>query len=96
MRFARSEAKRERRTAIALKTRSNTATLNKRARRLAIVTMKKRLARKPLDKLSVAEKERIEATIAKRKNVIDRIAMRLVPRVKKIESDRLTHKNYTK
>jgi len=96
LRFARSEAKRERRTAIALKTRSNTATLNKRARRLAIVTMKKRLARKPLDKLSVAEKERIEATIAKRKNVIDRIAMRLVPRVKKIESDRLTHKNYTK
>ena len=96
LRFARSEAKRERRTKIALKTRSNTATLNKRARRLAIATMKKRLAKKPLDKLSVAEKERLEATIAKRKKVIDRIAMRLVPRVKKIESDRLTHKNYTK
>lgn len=96
LRFARSEAKRERKTAIALKSRSNTATLNKRARRLAIETMKKRLARKPLEKLSVAEKERIEATIAKRKKIIDRIAMRLVPRVKKIESDRLTHKNYTK
>ena len=96
LRFARSEAKRERRTKIALKTRSNTATLNKRARRLAIATMKKRLAKKPLDKLSVAEKERLEATIAKRKKIIDRIAMRLVPRVKKIESDRLTHKNYTK
>lgn len=96
LRFARSEAKRERKTAIALKTRSNTATLNKRARRLAIITMKKRLARKPLEKLSVAEKERLEATIAKRKKVIDRIAMRLVPRVKKIESDRLTHKHYTK
>ncbi len=96
LRFARSEAKRERKTAIALKSRSNTATLNKRARRLAIETMKKRLARKPLEKLSVAEKERIEATIAKRKKIIDRIAMRLVPRVTKIESDRLTHKNYTK
>ena len=96
LRFARSEAKRERKTAIALKTRSNSATLNKRARRLAIVNMKKRLAKKPLDKLSVAEKERLEATIAKRKKVIDRIAMRLVPKVKKIESDRLTHKNYTK
>lgn len=96
MRFARTQAKRERRTAIALKTRSNTATINKRARRLAIVTMKKRLARKPLEKLSVAEKERLEDTIAKRKRVIDRIAMRLVPRIKKIESDRLTHKNYTK
>ena len=96
LRFARSEAKRERRTAIALKTRSNTATLNKRARRLAIANMKKRLAKKPLEKLSVAEKERLEATIAKRKKVIDRIAMRLVPKVKKIESDRLTHKHYTK
>lgn len=96
MRFARTQAKRERRTAIALKTRSNTATLNKRARRLAIETMKKRLAKKPLEKLSVGEKERIEAIIARRKNIIDRIAMRLVPRVKKIETDRLTHKNYTK
>jgi hypothetical protein len=96
LRFARSEAKRERKTQIALKTRSNTATLNKRARRLAIQNMKKRLAKKPLDKLSVAEKERLEATLAKRKKVIDRIAMRLVPKVKKIESDRLTHKHYTK
>jgi hypothetical protein len=96
IRFARTQAKRERRTRIALKTRSNTATLNKRARRLAINVMKKRLARKPLDKLSVSEKERIEATIAKRKKSIDRIAMRLVPRVKKTENDRLTHKSYTK
>ena len=95
LRFARSEAKRERKTAIALKTHSNTATLNKRARRLAITNMKKRLAKKPLDKLSVAEKERLEATIAKRKKVIDRMAMRLVPKVKKIENDRLAHKNYT-
>ena len=96
IRFARTEAKRERKIAIALKMRSNTATLNKRARKLAIVMMKKRLAKKPLDKLSVAEKERLEATIAKRKKIIDRIAMRLVPKVKKIESDRLTHKQYTK
>jgi nicotinamide mononucleotide adenylyltransferase len=96
IRFARTQAKRERRTRIALKTRSNTATLNNRARRLAINMMKKRLARKPLDKLSVSEKERIETTIAKRKKSIDRIAMRLVPRVKKTENDRLSHKTYTK
>ena len=96
IRFSRTQAKRERRTRIALKTHSNTATLNKRARRLAVNMMKKRLAKKPLDKLSVGEKERIEATIAKRKKVIDRIAMRLVPRVKKTENDRLSHKTYTK
>jgi hypothetical protein len=96
LRFARSEAKRERKTQIALKTRSSTTTLNKRARRLAINLMKKRLAKKPLDTLSVSEKERLESIIAKRKNIVDRIAMRLVPRVKKIESDRLSHKNFTK
>jgi nicotinamide mononucleotide adenylyltransferase len=96
IRFARTQAKRERRTRIALKTHSNSATINKRARRLAINVMKKRIANKPLDKLSVSEKERIEATIAKRKNVINRIAMRLVPKVKKTENDRLSHKTYTK
>jgi nicotinamide mononucleotide adenylyltransferase len=96
IRFSRTQAKRERRTRIALKTHSNTATLNNRARRLAINMMKKRLAKKPLDKLSVGEKERIEATMAKRKKIIDRIAMRLVPRVKKTENDRLSHKTYTK
>lgn len=96
IRFARSEAKRERRTRIALKTHSNTKTLNKRARRLAISLMKKRLAKKPLEKLSVSEKERIESTLSKRKRAIDRLAMRLAPRVKKTETDRLAHRSYTK
>ena len=96
LRFAKTEAKRERKTKIALKTHSTTGTLNKRARRLAIKIMKERMAKKPLDKLSVGEKERIEAALAKRKKVIDRIAMKLVPRVKKIETERLTHKQYTK
>lgn len=96
VRFARTEAKRERKIKIALKSHATTATVNKRARRLAIITMKKRLAKKPLDKLSLSDKERIEGIIAKRKKIVDRIAMRLVPKIKKIESDRLTHKNYTK
>lgn len=96
LRFARSEAKRERKTAIALKTHSSTSTLNKRARRLAITNMKKRLAKKPLDKLSVAEKERLELMLSKRKKLIDRLAMRLVPKVKKTENDRLSNKKYTK
>lgn len=58
--------------------------------------MKKRLAKKPLEKLSVSEKERVEATIAKRKRAIDRLAMRLAPRVKKTENERLSHRSYTK
>ena len=58
--------------------------------------MKKRLARKPLNKLSVGEKERIEKIISKRKTVINRLAMRLTSRVRKIENDRLSHSKYTK
>lgn len=96
MRFAKTQSKRERREKIALKMRSSNKVINKRARRLAVNLMKQRLARKPLSKLSVAEKERIERTIQKRKVVLNRIAMKLVPRVRKIENDRLTHKTYTK
>jgi len=96
MRFAKTQAKRERRQKIALKMRSSNKVINNRARRLAVNLMKQRLARKPLSKLSVAEKERIERTIQKRKVVLNRIAMKLVPRVRKVENDRLTHKTYTK
>lgn len=95
-RFARTETKRERRIRIALKTRSNSTTINKRARRMAVNAMKQRLARKPLNKLSVSEKERIERIIEKRKAVINRLAMRYAPKVRKIENDRLVHRTFTK
>ena len=94
--FAKSQAKRERKIKLALKSRSSTSTLNARARRLAIQLMKQRLAKKPLNSLSVSEKERIEKVIQKRKALINRLAMKLAPRVRKIEIDRLTHKSYTK
>lgn len=96
IRFARTKAKRERKVKIALKKHSDTKTINKRARKLAIATLKKRLAKKPLDKLTVGEKERIERIVQKRKQLIDRLAMRMAPKVRKIETDRLAHKKYTK
>jgi nicotinamide mononucleotide adenylyltransferase len=96
IRFAKSEAKRERKTRIALKTRSTSKTINTRARRMAVNMMKMRIAKKPLNTLSVGEKERIERIIAKRKVVIGRIAMKMAPRVRKIENDRLVHRTYTK
>lgn len=96
IRFARSEAKRERKTRIALKTRSTSKTINTRARRMAVKMMKQRIAKKPLNSLSVAEKERVERIIEKRKAAIGRIAMKMAPRVRKIENDRLVHKTYTK
>ena len=96
VRFARSASKRERKTRIALKTRSTSKTINTRARRMAVNMMKLRIAKKPLNTLSVGEKERIERIIAKRKVVINRIAMRMVPKVRKTENDRLVHRTYTK
>lgn len=92
-RFKRSEAKRERRTKIALKTRSSNKTINNRARRLAVNLMKQRIAKKPASQMSVAEKERVERIIANRKVALNRIAMKLVPRIKKIETNRLSGKS---
>jgi hypothetical protein len=96
MRFARTKSKRERRMMIALHSRSNTSRLNSRSRKMAIKLMKQRMAKKPLSQLSVGEKERIERTIQKRKAVIDRMAMKLAPKIRKIENDRLSHKKVTK
>lgn len=96
-RIRRTKAKRTRSTKIALKRFSNTATINKRSRRLAIKMMKKRLLRgRDLSKLSVGEKERVEKIIQKRKPIINRLAMRLVPRVRKIEKSRMSHGKVTK
>lgn len=91
MRFAKTQSKRNRRMAITLKTRSNSQTINKRARRMAVILMKKRIAKKPLSQLSLGEKERLEKIIQKRKAVIGRIAMKLTPRMRKIEQNRLSH-----
>jgi hypothetical protein len=93
IRFKRTEAKRERKKAIALKRMSNSATINKRARRHAIQMMKMRLARKPLDTLSVQEKERLETFVSKRKALIDRMAKRIAPKIRQIEKTRLSRKN---
>ena len=97
IRFAKSKAKRERKASIALRTRASTKTTNKRARRLAIKLMKKRLLRgRDYNKLSVGEKERVERVIQRRKAVIGRVAMKLVPRIRQVEKARLSHTKYTK
>jgi len=96
-RFARTAAKRERSTKIALRSYSSSAKINKRARRLAIQLMKKRLLKgRDPSKIPVGEKERIERTIEKRKSAIGRLAMRLAPRVRGIEKARMSHKKFTK
>lgn len=91
IRFLRSAPKRERRMQLALRRHSDVKTLNKRARRLAISMLKQKIAKKPASELTVAEKERIERILATRKSMVDRLAMKLVPRVRKIEQERLSH-----
>ncbi len=96
-RIRRTKSKRERAEKIALKRYSSNKVINKRSRRLAIKLMKKRLLRgRDPSKISVAEKERVERVIEKRKNIIGRLAMRLAPRVRKIEKARMSHSKYTK
>lgn len=96
IRFMRTKSKRSRRLQLVLKRRSDSKTINKRSRRLAIKMIKERIVKKPLSQMTVSEKERVERMLEKRKALIDRLAMRLAPRVRRIESDRLTHKKTTK
>ena len=95
-RFARTKSKREVRTKIALRKTSNMTTINKRARRLAVSMIKKRMLRKDPATASVQEKERIERFLQTRKAIVDRLARRVAPRVRQIEKARLQHKKYTK
>jgi phosphopantetheine adenylyltransferase len=95
--FARSRSKRQRSTKIALKRFSPSTTINKRARKLAIALMKKRMLRgRDVNKISVGEKERLETSIHKRKDVINRVAMKLVSRIRGIEKARMSHTAFTK
>ena len=97
IRLRKTAAKRGRSTKIALKRYSDVKTINKRARRLAIKLMKKRMLRgRNPAKVSVGEKERVEKAIAQRKTTVDRIAQKLVTRVRKVEKSRMSHGKVTK
>ena len=95
VRFAKSKSKRQVKAKIALKTHATSKKVNQRARRLAIKLMKKRMLRgRDYTKISVGEKERIERVITKRKQVIDRVALKLIPRIRNVEKARLSHHKY--
>jgi hypothetical protein len=97
LRFARTANKRQRSTRLALKRHSSNATINTRARKLAVNMMKTRLARgKSLVDLSVPEKMRIEKIIEKRSKLVGRLALKLTSRIRNIEKTRLAHKAVTK
>jgi hypothetical protein len=77
---------------IAMRTHSDSKKINKRARKLAVGLIKKKLlkGRDPAS-LSTSERERIERVIEKRKPIINRLAMKLTSKVRKTEKDRLSH-----
>ena len=94
-RWARSKSKREVKERIALKKTSSVPVLNKRAKRLATFMVKKRLMRKDPSSASVQEKERAEKFLHSRPQLIQRLARRLVPRLRQVEKARLRHHKYT-
>lgn len=96
IRLKRTAAKRKRALRIALKKHSSSKVVNNRARRLAVKLIKKRLFKKPASKMSVGEKERAEARIKKMNKVVSRIAMKLAPKVRKLEKSRLSSKRTKK
>jgi hypothetical protein len=96
-RMRRSQTKRERREKVALRQLSTPQVANKRARRMAISAMKKRLLRgQNPQKVSVGQKERVERFIQQRRKIVDRLATRMVSRVKQVEKARMSHKKFTK
>lgn len=89
IRFLRTLPQRKRRMAIAMRRRSDAKTVAKKARRMAISMIKKRLSRKSPGEMSIADKERIERIIKTRKPLIDRLALKLIPRIREIEAERI-------
>jgi len=96
-RMRRSQAKRERREKVALRQLSSPQVANRRARRMAVSALKKRLLRgQNPNKISVGQKERIERFIQQRRKIVDRLSTRMVSRVKQVEKARMSHKKFTK
>ena len=89
VRIRRTKARRARAVKIALRRHSSQKVINSRARRLAVKLLKRRFFKKAPNQLSVGERERAEARIAKMRHVVKRIALKLAPRVRQMEKKRL-------
>lgn len=89
VRVRRTKARRSRAVKIALRRHSSTQVINSRARRLAVKLLKRRFFKKAPSQLSVGERERAEARIAKMRHVVKRIALKLAPKVRQMEKKRL-------
>jgi len=89
IRFKQTEGSRERKLKLALKMKSSPIRINHRARVTAIKLLKLKFIKQPLNTLSIAQKERVERFIETKKTLINRIALKLVPKLREIENTRL-------
>ena len=91
IRLRRTQAKRSRTTKINVHRYANPKTINSRARRLAIKLIKQRMLRgRNPSKVSVGDKENIERQLSKRKDLVNRVAQKLVVRVRQVEKSRMS------
>jgi len=91
IRLRRTQAKRTRTTKINVHRYANPKTINTRARRLAIKLIKQRMLRgRNPSKVSVGDKENIERQLSKRKDLVNRVAQKLVVRVRQVEKARMS------
>lgn len=83
------KVKRER----AMERAASSSILLKRAARLAETLIKRRMFHKSPGDMSRQEKERFESGISKRRALISRLAQKLVPKVRMLQTARLHHNN---
>lgn len=88
----RNKAKIAQKRKIALRRHSTTEVLKKRAHKLAIKMLKQKFAHKAIADMSMADKERVEKILKNKKALVDRLSMKMIPVVKKIEQDRFKTK----
>jgi hypothetical protein len=78
---------------IRLKKRSSNEVLEKRARKVAIKLIKRKLIKdRPFSELSMADKARLEKYVQKKKSLVARLAKRMIPKMRKIENARIKGK----
>ena len=88
--FARSKGKRLTSRNLKLRRASDPATLQKRARIAARNALYRRLLKgRDKSSLTASEKSRIEAQVARMKNVMSTIQQKFVPKIRSIEQKRL-------
>ena len=88
----RNKAKIAMKRKIALLRHSTMDVLKKRAHKLALKMLKQKIAHKPVADMSMADKERVEKTLKTKKSLLDRLTMKMIPVVKKIEQNRFKNK----